>query len=78
MGDMRVKIDEGLLTKLENLAHSHNRSLEEQVNDLLRAALEDRPARESFVTVAKRIAAMTPKDIKQIDSVELLREDRNR
>lgn len=78
MGDMRVRIDEGLLTKLENLAQSHNRSLEEQVNDLLRTALEDRPVRESFATVARRIAAMTPKGIKQTDSVEMLREDRDR
>ncbi len=78
MGEMRIKIDEGLLTRLESLAHIHNRSLEDQVIDLLRIAVEQRNEPEPFSAIARRIAAMTPRGIVQPDSVEMLREDRNR
>lgn len=79
MGELQIRIDESLLTKLENLAQAHNLSLQDQINDVLRQALEGQPTDgETFATIARRIAAMTPKGVTQIDSVEMLREDRNR
>ena len=78
MGEMRIRIEEGLLNRLEGLAQLHNRSLEDQVNALLRHALEDQVEPEPFSSIAKRIAAMTPKGFEQPDSLEMLREDRNR
>ncbi|MDB5553344.1 MAG: hypothetical protein JWL86_3328 [Rhizobium sp.] len=78
MGELQIRIDEGLLTKLENLAQAHNLSLEDQINDVLRRALEGpSTGGETFAATARRITAMTPKGVKQIDSVEMLREDRN-
>ena len=78
MGEMKVKIDEGLLLKLEDLAQSHNISVEEQVNDILRDALTGKVEKQSFAANARRIADMTPKNIVQPDSLQMLREDRNR
>jgi hypothetical protein len=78
MGEMRIKVEEGLLTRIENLAQMHNLSFEDQVVELLLIAIEQKAEAEPFSAIAKRIAAMTPKGVKQPDSVEMLREDRNR
>ncbi|WP_111562568.1 hypothetical protein [Rhizobium sp.] len=77
MGEMRIRIDESLLTKLESLARAHKRTLEEEVNERLSASVADTPA-ESLYDAAVRIAAMTPKGVVQTDSVEILRELRDR
>jgi predicted transcriptional regulator len=78
MGEMNIKIEDELRTKIEDLAKSNDRSLEEEIHDLLRRAIEGQSKRESFADIARRIAAMTPKDVKQTSSVEMLREDRDR
>ena len=78
MGELRVRIDDSLLTKLESLAQSRNTSLEAQVNDVLSKALEQDPPKPTFAEIARRIAAMTPPGIEHTDSTEMLREDRNR
>ena len=77
MGEMRVRIEDGLRTRLEESTREHNRSLDEEVVLLLEKGLEIH-ARESLYDAARRIAAMTPKGVKQTDSVEMLREDRDR
>jgi plasmid stability protein len=77
MGEMRIKIaDEELLTRISDLARLHNRSVEEEVEALLQAAVPARPRREDLRALAESIAAMTPKGVKQTDVVEMLREIR--
>lgn len=69
-------LDDAVVEKLKQRAKANNRSLEAEV----RAALERsaaRPDLEAFRREAERIAAMTP-DVPQTDSVELIREDRDR
>ena len=79
MGEMRIKIeDEVLLVRLADLAREHNRSVDEEVIELLHQALESSGRFETSYEAAMRIAAMTPKGAKQTDSVDMLREDRNR
>ena len=78
MGELRVRIDDSLLTKLEGLALSRNISLEAQVTDVLSKAVESPVGQPSFAEIARQIAAMTPRGLEKFDSVELLREDRNR
>jgi plasmid stability protein len=79
MGEMHFKIeDEVLLVRLADLARAHNRSIDEEVIDLLHEALGNSEKFETSYEAAVRIAAMTPKGIKQMDSVDMLREDRNR
>ena len=76
MGEMRIRIEEGLLAKLESLAQAHNRSLEEEINTRLGASVGE--LRETLYEASVRISAMTPKGVKQTDSVEILRELRDR
>ncbi|OLP56169.1 hypothetical protein BJF92_20465 [Rhizobium rhizosphaerae] len=82
MGEMTVRIDEKLLTRIESLARNHRRSLDQEVEDLLLTAVEGKvgptASKESLYEASRRIAAMTPRDVIQTDSVDLLREDRNR
>ena len=78
MVELRVRIDDSLLTKLEGLAQSRNLSLEAQVNDVLSKALEQDRPKPTFAEIARQIAAMTPDGVEHTDSTELLREDRNR
>lgn len=78
MGEMSIRIEDDLRMKIEDLAKSHERSLAEEIDDLLRKGIEGQPKRESFADIARRIAAMTPTGVKQTDGVEMLREDRNR
>lgn len=75
MGEMNIKIEDDLKTKIEDLARSNERSLDEEISALLRKAVgAQRP--ESLYDAAVRISAMTPKGVKQTDSVEILREIR--
>jgi plasmid stability protein len=75
MGEIRIKIeDESLLVRLSALAVEHNRSIDQEIEELLLAALPTRPRREDLPAIARQISAMTPKGVKQTDSVEILRE----
>jgi plasmid stability protein len=77
MGDMSIRIEDELRTKIEDLARINGRSLEDEIATLLRKAVQiERP--ETAYEAAVRISAMTPKGVKQTDSLTLLREDRDR
>ena len=77
MGDMRITLDEPLLLVIENRARLNNHSVEDEIVDLLKKGIE-RPREETFYEAAIRITAMTPRDVQQTDSLEMLREDRAR
>lgn len=70
-------LDEKLVENLKKQATANNRSLEAEVREILRQAAR-RPSRVELLALADRIAAMTPQGVKQTDSAELLREDRDR
>ena len=76
MGEMNIRIEDDLRIRIEELARLHNRSVEEEVESLLRVAVPAVPRREDLPAIARRISAMTPKGVKQTDSVEILREIR--
>lgn len=79
MGEMQIKIaDEALLTRISDRARLNNRSVEEEVEALLQAAVPARPRREDLPAIAARIRAMTPKGVEQTAAAEMLREDRDR
>ena len=72
-------IDELTLRKISDLAASKNRSLQTEIGDILRhAALSADDHARSLRKIADELASMTPKGIEQTDSVDLLREDRER
>lgn len=68
-------LDDAVVKRLKYQAKQNGRSLEAEVRELLKQAA-DRKTIEELLAVADRIAAMTPTDRPQTDSVELLREDR--
>jgi plasmid stability protein len=70
-------VDDEVVQRLKAQAKQHGRSLEAEAREILAQAAQ-KPTLSEFRERARRIAAMTPKDVKQTDSVELLREDRDR
>lgn len=70
------RLDGEVIKKLKTRADTHNRSLEAEVRQILTDTVHPSAAVDLRV-LAERIAAMTP-DVPQTDSVELLREDRDR
>ena len=79
MANLTIRnLDGDIVEALKARAKTHNRSLEAEIRQIL----VDQVRRPSWrgaelLERAKRIAAMTP-DVPQTDSVELLREDRDR
>ena len=79
MANLTIRnVDDDIVETLKARAKAHNRSLEAEIRQILADQVR-RPAWRGaeLLERAKRIAAMTP-DVPQTDSVELLREDRDR
>jgi antitoxin FitA len=72
------KLSESAMTQIERLAALHQRSVEDEAAALIEQGLKAPLGPTEAYLLAERIAAMTPKGVKQTDSVELLREDRDR
>ena len=78
MGTLTIRnLDDKVIERLEMRAKNHRRSLEAEFRDLLSHAAQQPLAIDALVE-ADRIAALTPKGVKQTDSVILLREDHSR
>ncbi len=76
MGQVIVRnLDDGVVAALKRKAELHGCSLEQELRDILSAAA--RLTKEERFAVAKRISEMTPANVKQTDSTELIREDRD-
>ena len=79
MANLTIRnLDDGVVASLKAQAKRNNRSLEAELRQVLTRVAKQRERLSAFVETAERIAAMTPKDRPQSDSVELLREDRDR
>jgi len=71
-------VEEEIVESLKQQAKRNNRSLEAELREILATRVRRRWRGAELVARADHIAAMTPKDVKQTDSTELLREDRDR
>ena len=69
-------LDDQVVARLKERAKANNRSLEAELREILTREVGSM-TRQERVALARRIAAMTP-NVPQTDSVELLREDRDR
>jgi len=79
MANLTIRnLDDGVVASLKAQAKRNNRSLEAELRQVLTRVAKQHERLSAFVEAAERIAAMTPKDRPQSDSVELLREDRDR
>ena len=75
MGQVIVRnLDDAVIAAHKERAKTRGVSLEQQLRDVLAEAA--RPSREDIIADLRRIRAMTPKR-PQIDSTELIREDRD-
>ena len=66
------KLDDGIIDRLKERARTRGCSLESELRDLL-AQSSRQPLILDPLAEADRIAAMTPRDVPQTDSVVLLR-----
>jgi plasmid stability protein len=63
---------------LEERARAHHKSIEEEVAEIIEMAVRVPRAPNWKRESAERIAAMTPKGVKQTDSTLIIREHRDR
>ena len=71
-------IDDGIVNTLKDRARANARSVEDEAQAILSKALGEAARTSDRWETVRRIAAMTPKDVPQTDSVLMLREDRER
>ena len=78
MANLTIRnLDDKVVERLKKRAKDNGRSLEAELRELLKQAANRKSPKE-LLALADRIAAMTPAGVKQTDSAELLREDRDR
>jgi plasmid stability protein len=78
MANLTIRnLDDNVVERLKKRAKDNGRSLEAELRELLKQAANRKSPKE-LLAIADRIAAMTPAGVKQTDSAELLREDRDR
>ncbi len=78
MANLTIRnVDDHVVERLKKRAKGNGRSLEAELRELHKHAA-NRKSPEELLAIADRIAAMTPAGVKQTDSAELLREDRDR
>lgn len=78
MGTLTIRdLDDSIVERLKARAKAHNRSLEGEVRMLLTEIAEGRSNVARLCDIAGQIAAMTPTEVDQTDSTELIRRDRD-
>ena len=78
MGKLVIEdIDDAVLDDLLRRARRNSVSVEQEAKGVLQRSVA-RPTRQELVERAEAIAALTPQDVPQTDTVHLLREDRAR
>jgi len=75
---LRLELASDELGALSERAQAHGRSPAEEAAEIIRQTLTREDRRQYFVEWSRRIRAMTPPGVTQTDSLQLLREDRDR
>ena len=71
-------LDDFTLSVLKQRAANEGKSPEQEAADLIRERLGRGRDAETLIARARTVSAMTPKGVKQTDSADLIREDRDR
>jgi antitoxin FitA len=71
-------ISDETFARIKESAALNQRTVEDEAAAILERAVEKSLMANERYLLLKQIAAMTPKDVPQTDSVDLLREDRDR
>ena len=79
MANLTIRnLDDAIVERLKARAARHGRSLEAEIRHILQRTAGNPPLTpEEAVERADRIAAMTPKGVKQTDSTEIIRKMRD-
>lgn len=75
---LKLELGSDELDALSERARAHGRSREEEATDIIRRTLAQTDRRQHLIEWSRRLRAMTPTGVEQTDSLDLLREDRNR
>ena len=79
MANLTIRnLDDDVVEELKARAKANHRSLEAELRAILSNEAQQRARMEAFRKEAERIAAMTPKGVKQTDSTKIIREFRDR
>lgn len=73
-----LSISDDLLKQVLAVANVRGIPVEQQAEELLQESLTRHASRIEVRNMMEAIAAMTPRDVKQTDSVEIVREVRTR
>lgn len=75
-----IELDTAALDALARMAEAHGRSIDEELRAIVTERVTVRPKMtpEEALRRSREIRAMTPKGVRQTDSLVLLREDRDR
>ena len=78
MANLTIRnVEDNVVARLKDKASQSGRSLEAELREVLKQAASQM-TRNELLAAADRIKAMTPRGVKQTDSAELIREDRDR
>ena len=78
MANLSIRnVDDHVVERLKKKAKDNGRSLEAELRELLKQAA-NRKSPEELLAIADRISAMTPDDVEQTDSTQIIREFRDR
>jgi plasmid stability protein len=78
MSQIPITLDDETLAALERRAEQNGRTVEEEIGMIVADDLHGRSRPVDLVEWSRRIRAMSPRTEQVTDSLELLREDRNR
>jgi len=78
MNEIRFDLDRDAAEELKRRALAHGVTMEEEARRLVQQGLRTRPDRAELVARARRIRSMAPVGVQTTDSVQLIREDRER
>ena len=77
MNEIKVRVKDEVLIKLERLAKAHGHSVDEEVREIVIASVGGEGQPIDFEEEFRRLRAMTPKGVKHTPSWKLVSEDRD-
>jgi plasmid stability protein len=77
MNEIKVRLKDEVLIKLERLAREHGHSVDEEVSEIVVASVGGERQPIDFEAEFRRLRAMTPKGVQHIPAWRLVRQDRD-
>jgi hypothetical protein len=78
MGEIKIKLEQGAIDALERRASQHGWDIAAEISNIVESELGGSALPADPIDWSRRIRAMSPRAVQQTDSLELIREGRNR